>query len=202
MTYEGRSDFNPDWVVPRFRLMIKSDPAMPDGNFHIFMRPPTQIPGLKRMMPISANLLEQRARGRVYLTSTDPHDLPEIDDAMLVDPADVEAMTTAMRFINELVGGESMSPYYGQLMTPTPTEDWAAFARNTHSSYHHGVGTCKMGPPADSMAVVDNKLRVHGIENLYVADASIMPTVTHANTNVTSIMIGERVSDFIKEAGG
>jgi choline dehydrogenase-like flavoprotein len=59
-----------------------------------------------------------------------------------------------------------------------------------------------MGPPADSMAVVDNKLRVHGIENLYVADASIMPTVTHANTNVTSIMIGERVSDFIKEAGG
>jgi choline dehydrogenase len=52
------------------------------------------------------------------------------------------------------------------------------------------------------MAVVDNKLKVHGLDNLYVADASIMPTVTHANTNVTAIMIGERLSDFVSEAGG
>ena len=59
-----------------------------------------------------------------------------------------------------------------------------------------------MGPARDATAVVDNRLRVHGLDNLYVADASIMPTVTHANTNVTSIMIGERVSDFIREAGG
>ena len=59
-----------------------------------------------------------------------------------------------------------------------------------------------MGPASNAEAVVDNKLRVHGIENLYVADASIMPTVTHANTNVTTIMIGERVSEFVRERGG
>ena len=55
-----------------------------------------------------------------------------------------------------------------------------------------------MGPASDPMAVVDNNLKVHGIDNLYVADASIMPTIPHANTNVTSIMIGERLSDVVK----
>ena len=202
MTFEGRSDFNPDWVIPRFRLMIKSNPSLPCGNFHIFMRPPTEVPGLKRMMPVSADLIEQRARGRVFLSSTDPHELPEIEDAMLEHPDDLKAMTTAMAFIYDLVQHESMSDYYGPLLQPTPTEDWGEFARSAHGSYHHGVGTCMMGPASNDMAVVDNRLRVHGIENLYVADASIMPTVTHANTNVTSIMIGERVSDFIREDGG
>jgi choline dehydrogenase len=57
-----------------------------------------------------------------------------------------------------------------------------------------------MGPSSNNMAVVDERLRVHGIDNLWVGDASIMPTVTHANTNLTSIMIGERLSDLIKEA--
>jgi choline dehydrogenase len=56
-----------------------------------------------------------------------------------------------------------------------------------------------MGPAADSMAVVDQRLRVHGIRNLWVGDASIMPVVSRANTNLTSIMIGERLSEFVKE---
>ena len=202
LTFEGTSDFNPDWDIPRFRLMIKSDPSRPCGNFHLFMRPPTKVEGLVPMMPVSANLVEQTARGRVTLSSVDPHDLPEIDDAMLQDPADVEAMLTAMRFIADMIQDESMKAYYGPMLHPAPGEDWAEYARSTHGSYHHGVGTCMMGPASDPMAVVDHKLRVHGIDNLYVADASIMPTVTHANTNITSIMIGERVSDFIKESGG
>ena len=58
-----------------------------------------------------------------------------------------------------------------------------------------------MGPESNGMTVVDERLKVHGFENLRVADASIMPTVTHANTNVTCMMIGERVADFIKESG-
>ena len=58
-----------------------------------------------------------------------------------------------------------------------------------------------MGPNRDAKAVVDNTLRVYGLDNLYVADASIMPTVTHANTNATAIMIGERVSDFSSQRG-
>ena len=198
MTFEGRTDFSPDWVIPRFRLMHKSDPSLPHGNFHIFQRPPTDVPGLKRMMPISANLLEQRDLGRIRLVSADPDDLPEIEDAMLRHPDDLKAMLNAMEFIYELVQHESMQEFYGPLISPTRDEDWAEFARSAHGSYHHGIGTCKMGPASDPMAVVDSNLKVHGIDNLYVADASIMPTIPHANTNVTSIMIGERLSDIVK----
>jgi choline dehydrogenase-like flavoprotein len=121
---------------------------------------------------------------------------------MLEHPDDLEAMMRAMRFVYALVQDESMSHLYGPLLQPGPEEDWATFARSAHGTYHHGAGTCMMGPASNSMAVVDEKLRVHGIENLYVADASIMPTVTHGNTNVTAIMIGERVADFIVEADG
>ena len=198
MTYEGRSDFDPDWVIPRFRLMYKSDASLPCGNFHIFQRPPTIVQGVKRMMPVSANLVEQRARGSIRFNSTDPDDIPQVFDAMLKHPEDLRAMLTAMEFIHELVSDESMEAYYGPLLSPADGEDWAEFALGAHASYHHGVGTCKMGPESDPMAVVGSDLRVHGVDNLYVADASIMPTIPHANTNVTSIMIGERLSDIIK----
>jgi choline dehydrogenase-like flavoprotein len=197
MTFEGPSQFSTDWVVPRFRLIIKSDPSQPCANFHINMRPPTEVQGIKRMMPISAHLLEQRQTGRVYLQSADPKELPGIDSHMLEHPQDIEAMTSAMQFIYDLVQHDSMKAYYGPLIQPGPQEDWARFAGVTYDSYHHGAGTCMMGPASNRMAVVGQNLRVHGIENLSVADASIMPTVTHANTNLTSIMIGERVADFL-----
>ena len=202
MTFEGPSAFNPDWIVAGFRLIFKSNPDLENGDFHIFMRPPIEVAGLKRMMPIAINRIEDHGRGRVSLRSADPHDLPTIDDGLMTHPADIEAMTTAMGFVYALLQDESMRNYYGPLLHPGAEEEWARFARTTYDSYHHGVGTCKMGPASDPLAVVDNTLRVHGIDNLYVADASIMPTVTHANTNVTAFMIGERVADFIKAADG
>jgi choline dehydrogenase len=200
--FEGTSDFNPDWVVAGFQLIYKSDPALLNGNFHIYMRAPMQMEGLAPLMPIAANLIEMKGRGRVYLPSADPSEQPVIDDGMLQHPDDLAAMDTAMHFIYDFVNSPTMQPFYGKLMQPGPGEDWSEYARSTYDSYHHGVGTCMMGPASNAEAVVDNKLRVHGIENLYVADASIMPTVTHANTNVTTIMIGERASDFIRERGG
>lgn len=199
MTFEGRAPFHPDWVIARFRLMYKSRPDLPCGNFHMMMRAPIEIAGLPSTMAVTAHLLEQRARGRVSLSSADPDELPKVDSCMLEDPADVEAMTSAMQFICELTQHESMSKYYGPLLQPSPKEDWGVFARSTYDSYHHASGTCMMGPASNRMAVVDNKLRVHGMQNLWVADASIMPAVTHANTNVTVIMIAERVSDFLKD---
>ena len=202
MTFEGVSDFAPDWVVAGFQLVYKSDPSMPVGNFHIYMRAPVGVEGLRPMMPVAMNLVEQRSRGRVYLTSTDPQELPVIDDGMLQHPDDVAAMTTAMHFVHDFMRDELMRPFYGELMLPGPDDDWAEYAQSTYDSHHHGSGTCMMGPASDPMAVVDNRLKMLGIENLYVADASIIPTVPHAATNITCIMIGERLSDFIREAGG
>jgi len=201
MTFEGPKGSAEDWVVPRFRLLIKENPLYNCPNFHIIMRPPTEVAGLKRMMPVSAHLLEQRTRGRVFLNSADPRELPGVDSGMLEDPEDVRAMVQALRFVDDMVHHGPAKEFYGPLIQPGPEQDWARFARATYDSYHHGVGTCKMGPASDSMAVVDEKLRVHGLANLWVGDASVMPIVSHANTNLTSIMIGERLSDFVKEVG-
>ncbi len=199
MTFEGPKPSNEDWVIPRFRLIIKKNPIYDCGNFHINMRPPTEVAGIKRMMPVSAHLLEQRNRGRLFLNSKNPDELPGVDSQMLEHPEDLKAMVEAMHFIDDLVHKGPAREFYGPLIQPGPGDDWGRFARSTYDSYHHGVGTCMMGPASNPSAVVDEKLRVHGIQNLWVGDASIMPTVSHANTNLTSIMIGERLSDFVKE---
>jgi choline dehydrogenase len=200
MMFEGPKSFREDWVIQRFRLLIKAEPMGDCSNFHIIMRAATEVAGIKRMMPISAYLLEQRNRGRLFLKSADPRELPGIDPQILEDPTDLKAMVTAMEFIVELVAKDPAKEFYGSLVQPGPRDDWGKFARSTYESYHHGAGTCKMGPASDKTAVVDEQLKVHGISNLWVADASIMPTVTHANTNLTCMMIGERVTDFIKAA--
>ena len=199
MTYEGARDFNEDWVIPRFRLIVRKNAISEAANFHINMRPPTVVTGLKRMLPISAHLLEQRNRGRVFLQSADPRDQVGIDSCMLEHPEDLKAMLEAMQFIDELVHQPQTREFYGPLIQPGSGEDWGAFARKTYDSYHHGVGTCKMGPGSDPMAVVDQRLRVHGVQNLWVGDAAIMPVVSRANTNLTSLMIGERLADFVQE---
>jgi len=201
MTFEGPTGFKSEWVIPRVRVLYKSDPELPCANFHIAMRPPTEVGGLTRMMPISLHLLEQRDRGRLTLASTDPTDLPVVESRMLEDPKDLECMMTAMRWVYDLVQHPSMRSYYGPLITPSPDEDWARFARSTYDSYHHSSGTCQMGPASNPKAVVDQRLQVHGLDNLWVADASIMPNVSHANTNITCVMIGERLADLVKAAG-
>ena len=153
------------------------------------------------MIGFSCHLLEQTNRGRLTLASANPSDLPIIDPQMLEHPNDIKAMLAAMKFVQQLANTEPLSKYCGELFSPSPKEDWEKFARATYTSYFHGVGTCKMAPASDPNAVVDQYLRVHGMDNLWVGDASIMPTVAHANTNLTSMMIGERAADFIKAAG-
>lgn len=198
MTFDGPTQVRDDWVVPKFRLTFKSSTSRGCGDFHIIMRPPTEVKGLKHMMPISIALLEQRTRGEVYLTGSNPHNQPGINPRMLESAEDLKSMLLAMEFVAELAQGDSMKPFYGSLVLPGAKDEWAKFARSSYDSYHHGAGTCKMGPASDPTAVVDQHLSVHGMENLWIADASIMPTVTHANTNLTVIMIAERVSDFIQ----
>ena len=153
---------------------------------------------MRRMLPISVHLVEQRTRGRVFLKSADPHELLGIDPQMLQDPEDIKAMVSAMGFVESLVHSDPVGEFYGPQLQPGSGADWGKYARSTYDSYHHGSGTCKMRPASDARAVVDQNLRVHGMENLWVGDASIMPTVTHGATNLTSIMIGERLSDFVR----
>jgi choline dehydrogenase len=200
MTFEGDPNIHDEMGIARFRLMVKSDPSRPCADFHIHLRPPTNVQGLRVMMPVSLHLLEQHNRGRVTLESADPTAQPLVDARLLEHPDDVRAMTSAMEFVRDLLDDPTTKPFYGQLLQPGPRDDWETFAKTTLDSYHHGVGTCQMGPADNPMAVVDQTLRVHGLDNVWVADASIMPTVVHANTNLTAIMIGERAADFVKAA--
>ena len=181
------------------KLYFKSDPVREYLDFHIILREITTVSGIGDMIGFSCHLLEQTNRGRLTIQSSDPTELPVIDPRMLEHPKDIQAMVSAMKFVQRLAATEPMNQFSGELFSPSPAEDWAKFARSTYTSYFHGVGTCKMGPASDRMAVVDQHLRVHGLENLWIGDASIMPTVAHANTNLTSMMIGERAADFIRE---
>jgi choline dehydrogenase len=200
VTFEGAAAFSEDWVVPRFRLLTRHGAMGAAPNFHMNMRPPTAVQGMKRLLPVSAHLIEQRAPGRVGLRSADPGDPVAIESGMLEDPGDVRAMVEAMQFIDDLVHQPATTRYYGPMILPERGEDWGAFARRTYDSYHHGVGTCRMGPASDPLTVVDEGLRVHGFDNLWIGDASIMPTITHANTNLTAYLIGERLADFVARA--
>jgi choline dehydrogenase len=129
---------------------------------------------------------------------------PYLNYGDLAHPFDRERMRKAVRLavrlaehpaFRELIV-ERVSPKDGDLASDEALDHW--LMRNIGTS-HHVSGTCKMGPASDSAAVVDQYCRVHGLEGLWVADASVMPDVIRANTNATTIMIGERVADWIKE---
>ena len=201
VVFEGLTDFTPDWVVAGFQLLYRSDPSRPNANFHLYMRAPIQVEGLKPMMPVAINMVEMLGRGRVWMRSTDVTELPVIDDGMLQHPDDVKEMVTAMHYMHEFMNHDVMAPYFGKVLQPDDGEDWGEYAQSTYDCYHHGVGTCMMGPESDSGAVVDHTLKMHGMDNLYVADASVIPVIPHANTNISVLTIAERASDFIRAAG-
>lgn len=142
--------------------------------------------------------------GELRLTSPDPHVQPFLDYRHLSDPFDIERLRKAIRLAIRLTAHPAFQDILGARVLPTDADlasDQALDAwllRNIGTS-HHICGTCKMGPATDPMAVVDQYGRVHGLENLRVADASIMPDCIRANTNATTIMIGERIADFMRQ---
>ena len=199
VTYEGTSDLREDWVIPKLRLIYASSESAGHGDFHIFQRPATRLAGLPPLLAFSVHLLEQRNRGRLTLASTDPAADPVIENRMLEDERDVAAMVDAMRFVDRLARHAALSPFYGRRLEPAD-DDWASFAHSTYGTYYHGVGTCRFGRDEDPLAVTDPGLRLRGLDNLWVADASVLPVVPHANTNVSVMLTGEAVARSVAAA--
>jgi choline dehydrogenase len=200
ITFEGTTDLREDYVIPKVRLIAKSDESLDHPDLHVFMRPSIRMPGLPPMLPVSIHLLEHRTSGRVSLASADPNDLPVVDPALLRDPADVRALVHGIGFVNRLTNHPALAAFYGQLLTPESPDRWEEHVLTSYDTYHHGVGTCRIGPDGDPGAVVGPNLRVHGIDNLRVADASVLPTVPHANTNLAAILVGEIAAREIARA--
>jgi choline dehydrogenase-like flavoprotein len=149
-----------------------------------------------------AGMIRPLSRGAVTLSGADPTAPPLIDLAALACAADLEALAASVALCREIGAAPALAEWGARELYPGPDVGDAAalreYVRRTAITYHHQVGTCKMG--RDEMAVVDPELRVHGIEGLRVADASVMPTVTSGNTNAPAIMIGERAADFVAPA--
>jgi choline dehydrogenase len=149
---------------------------------------------------LMAGLVRPASRGTVRIMDADPHGAPLIDPRVLSAKEDVDALAAAVRLCREIAAepalrnGWNARELYPASMAATP-ELLRDYIRETVVTYHHQAGTCAMGRHED--AVVDPTLRVHGIDALMVADASVMPLVTTGNTNAPSAMIGERAADLL-----
>ena len=161
-----------------------------------------EIPEGESYAGFSCALQKATSAGRLSLASADPRVQPRLDYGYLTDPWDRERMRGALRTCADLARRPPLSEAVADPVTPTAEEladDKAldAWMMANVGTQHHSSGTCKMGPADDPLAVVDQYLRVHGLEGLRVVDASIMPDVVRANTNATTIMIAERAADWI-----
>ncbi|TNF63017.1 MAG: glucose-methanol-choline oxidoreductase [Burkholderiales bacterium] len=147
-------------------------------------------------------LLRPKSRGVVGLQGTDPRDPPMIDPRFFSDPADMPLLLEGAVKMQAVLEDAALAPHRGSRMLypvqPGNRTQLEADIRNRADTQYHPVGTCKMGPTSDPLAVVDERLRVRGIEGLRVADASIMPTLVGGNTNAPTIMIGEKAAEMIR----
>jgi choline dehydrogenase len=190
-------------------LFCASDPGylVPDLQFNFVHLPFDVIVGASNPNSVSliSGLQRPLSRGWVRLQSNDPLARPLLHPNYLAVDHDVERMKMMVEIGREIYASPAMSKVLtGRELLPGPEVKSEAqildFVRNRSDSYHHQVGSCKMG--RDDMAVVDPSLRVYGIEGLRVADASVMPTIVTGNINTGIVMIAEKASDLVRDSHG
>ena len=153
----------------------------------------------QRGITMNVNVLRSESTGSIHIKSGDPAEAPAIRFNFLSAQADRDGVLAAIRKGRELMAASPLKEMTGEEIAPgarlQSDADILEWVRNTAETTYHPVGTCKMG--SDTMAVVDPQLRVHGMDGLRVADASIMPTLTSGNTNAPCIMIGEKCAEMV-----
>jgi choline dehydrogenase len=181
------------------------DAVAPDLQFHLapaYFNEHGFVTYDKHAFSIGSVLVSPRSRGEIKLRSADAAAKPAIFGNYLTDDADVAAMVYSVKLGRELAATEPLAGITGTELLPgariTDDEALAEDIRNRVELLYHPVGTCRMGTGDD--AVVDPELRVRGVENLRVVDASVMPTITRGNTNAPTYMIAEKAADLIKAA--
>jgi len=194
---------------------IKTRPelATPDVQYHIL--PATM--DLQKMtetgdmelekhpgITIAPCQLRPESRGSVHIKSAQHDAHPSIRPNYLSDPLDQQTAVAGLRWARELAAQPALAKYIEHELEPGDAlqsdEELLEFARETGGTIYHPVGTCKMGPDGDTMAVVDDQLRVRGVERLRVVDASVMPRLVSGNTNAPTIAIAEKACDMIRAA--
>ena len=145
--------------------------------------------------------LRPESRGHVRIKTEDSRVPPKIQPDYLSDPADRKVAADAIKLTRKIVSSPAMKKFEPEEFKPgimfASDDELAREAGNIGTTIFHPVGTCKMGPKSDKMAVVDERLKVYGLQGLRVVDASVMPTITSGNTNSPTLMIAEKASDMI-----
>ncbi len=194
--------------VPPAGAFVKSHAgaARPDIQFHMspwgWPSPNTDDVPPKgpagRYVSMAPGLIYPRSHGQIRLRSSDPLAPPIIDPKYFSDPADLDHLVAGVKLTREIAATSPLRELLGTELFPGPAavsdDDLRASVRLSCNTIFHPVGTCRMGTGKD--AVVDPKLRVHGLRGLRVADASIMPRIVGGNTNAPTIMIAEKCADL------
>ena len=195
-------------AIGHAHALVRTSPELEAPNIQIILTPFSfERKGEKieisknQDMGFAIGLMRPRERGQIQLRSSSSNDLPLIKHQLLGNTDDVKELLEGFHLTRKIIRQDVFKPYLVKELFPgervTANEEIEAIARDRAFPMYHPVGTCKMG--TDDMAVVDSKLKVKGMQNLWIADASIMPTLTSGNTNATTIMIGERTSDLIMQ---
>ncbi len=178
--------------------------AAPDMQFHFapayYVQHGFKNPKTGNGFGIGATLICPQSRGEVRLASANPADAPLIDPKYFSDERDVQTMIRGCKIARDILTQPAFDLYRGEIFIPErediSDDEMADYLREYSETLYHPVGTCKMG--SDEQAVVDDQLRVRGVERLRVADASVMPVIVRGNTNAATMMIAERAADLLK----
>ena len=189
----------PELVAPDIQLHFM--PALEKtANLHFpnpFRHDPAEA---NHGLTVRVGPLVPESRGTITLRSADPADPPRIQPDYLRSEADRRTMVAGVRIVRDIIGQPALAGHRGRELAPggavRTDEEIVAWLRASAMTTFHPVGTCKMG--IDPLAVVDASLKVHGLDGLRVADASVMPILTSGNTNAPAIMIGERAAEFVR----
>ena len=152
---------------------------------------------------IEVACMTPRSRGALKLRSADVAAPPMIDHRYLSDPEneDLRVLAEGIELVREIAAKPPLARLMGKEISPVgdiaTRGEVESFARANCLHYYHPVGTCRMGPASDASAVVDSRGRIHGLDNAYVADASIMPVIPRANTNIPALVVGERIARWL-----
>ncbi len=185
-------------------VRLKEDSPAPELQYHFgpdwFIRHGFETPD-GHGFTILAGLVGTKSKGDLKLQSNDPSAPPLIDFGCLSHNDDVQVLLAGVKLGRAIASASAFDPYRGKEFLPgehvESDDDLIYYIREFATTIYHPVGSCKMGN--DPMAVVDDRLRVHGLSGLRVADASIMPHIVNANTNAPCIMIGEKAAAMILE---
>jgi choline dehydrogenase len=181
----------------------QADPRQSPDTLIMCLSLPFVLPSVGALEPpayvLTPCLMKPLSRGTVRLTSADPLVPAEIDPRYFSEPMDLERMVDAVELARELGAAQALAEWRDREVFPGPASRGRNAARNfaraAANSFHHPVGTCRMGHDAE--AVVDSDLRIRGITGLRVVDASVMPSLPQAMVNAATLAIAEKAADLV-----